>query len=519
MGADAVFELPRGEAASPAASDAVGKLAWPAATPRRLPLGIQVLLAILAVSNGLFLIRAAATPWFAAGCCLAVVAGLAVLFPRRESVFVGNPPWTTGCILLALVLSILGGAGHLMFTSEDWIGRDAVLGDVTKGAWPVVYDWDGANWFLRAPLGFYEIPGAIGALFGLKAAHMAVLVQNTAMLAAVLALFVREVDGRWRRLTLLAVFLLFSGLDIIGIAKDWGLAKVQGYPFPFPMHIERWAGDLEYSSMLTDLFWAPNHGLPAFGFVAAYLCWRRKECSAAGLAAFAALAFFWSPLAAVGMAPFVLYALYRDLVQRDLRLVALVAAGAVGVAMLPAVLFLHLGSGSVPHGLLLTKPGYPLRYVVFGLHEILPALYLMLRAGHGDHKFSKAELAIVAAMLLAAPLYMMGASNDFMMRASIVPLAMAALVIGERLISCIDQRQFKPMTAILVVLAIGAVTPGLEIARALIHRATPPGTEDVPRTWVVSPFSWAPPDTYLAPLDALKPWPWLFKPAPPPAQK
>jgi hypothetical protein len=476
-----------------------------------LTLGVQALLVVFAVSNGLFLARAVASPWVALGGMLALAGGLAVLFARRPRPVSGETHWAIGLCLLALTVSVLGGAGHFLFAAEDWTVRDAVLGDLRQGPWPKLYDWDGRSWFLRAPLGFYEIPAAIGAVLGLKAAHLAVLAQNTVVVAAVLAVFAREAEGRWRRFTLLAVFLLFSGMDIVGMTKAWALATADGQVFPFPLHIERWAGDLEYSSTLTGLFWAPNHSLPAWAFVAVFLCWRRQECSAPALAAFSALTFFWSPLSAVGMAPFVLFALARDFSEGRLKLPHLAAAAVVGIAVLPAAIFLQLGSGAVEQGWLLAKPGYPLRYVVFCLHEALPAIYLMWRSGHGDHRFSRPELAIVSAVLLLLPLYMIGASNDFMMRASTVSLTLAALVIGERLIACIDQRRFKPAAAILAVLGIGAVTPLLEITRAVALPAQPANTQNLPQAWAGSAFSWAPPDTYRAPVDALDTWSWLFK--------
>ena len=67
-------------------------------------------------------------------------------------------------------LCLLGGQGHLLYAAEDWLIRDAVVADLSASALPA-YAWNGATWVLRAPLGMYLLPGALGRLAGLGAAH------------------------------------------------------------------------------------------------------------------------------------------------------------------------------------------------------------------------------------------------------------------------------------------------------------------------------------------------------------
>ncbi|HEY5072819.1 MAG TPA: hypothetical protein VII63_12405 [Caulobacteraceae bacterium] len=465
------------------------------------PVALQILFIVLAAANALFLWRALAQPWLALACIVVVAASGGLVFSKRERWSEVEWRWAAICAVLALAISVLGGAGHLMFTAEDWVARDSVLSDVARWRWPVTYDWHGVRWALRAPLGFYMLPGLAGAWLGLSVAHAAVLVQNTLILTAVLLLYLRGAQGwRWRVITL-AVFVLFSGWDIVGEIKVWSLAQAAGHSIPFPLHIERWAGDMEYSSFLTDIFWAPNHGLPAFAFVGAYLCWRRREISATALTVFAGLCVFWSPLAVMGMAPFILLAAVTDLRRGRVRLRDLGFVLAVGLALLPVLLYLRLGSASVVHGFAfqLLRGFWP-RYGLFLTVEVVPIVYLMWRGG-GRTRGSRVEMAMITGMLVLIPLYLIGWNNDFMMRASIPPLVLAALIIADRLEANLQRRDWTSAALAIVVLAVGAVTPALQIVRSFYYPATPPMTTDVPQVW--ERYSRTPPDTYLVPADML----------------
>ena len=77
-------------------------------------------------------------------------------------------------------LCILGGQGHIFYAAEDWLTRDAVLADLAAMPLPA-YPWNGETWILRAPLGMYVLPGAVGRLASLGAAHAFMLIQNACL--------------------------------------------------------------------------------------------------------------------------------------------------------------------------------------------------------------------------------------------------------------------------------------------------------------------------------------------------
>ena len=69
-------------------------------------------------------------------------------------------------------------------------------------------------------------------------------------------------------------------------------------------HIEWWSNAFQYSSMTTQLFWVPNHCLPAWIATALlYRHWQREEFFPAAFLS-AALLPAWTPFAALGFAPF-----------------------------------------------------------------------------------------------------------------------------------------------------------------------------------------------------------------------
>ena len=71
------------------------------------------------------------------------------------------------CAAVALVLCLLGGEGHVFYANDDWLTRDAVLADMARHPFPIVYTHKGSDFLLRAPLGMYMLPAAIGQTFGL----------------------------------------------------------------------------------------------------------------------------------------------------------------------------------------------------------------------------------------------------------------------------------------------------------------------------------------------------------------
>lgn len=248
-----------------------------------------------------------------------------------------------------------------------WIGSCATACcTISPSPWPVHYEIDGKDFLLRAPLGMYLVPAAVGKIFGLVAAHYALFLQNASVFAALLIVFTAR-SQTWReRILILGVFLIFSGLNLLPWAKAWLLGEAP----PFDWHLDAWVDWLQYSSHLTQLFWVPHHALAGWGFIAAYLSWRRGDLSACSLISVFVLCTFWSPLAMMAALPFLGFALLCDLRGGRLNLRDAIGPLLVAAGSLPAIAYLLIDSGTVEKRWLFPDPGYPLRYAEFILVEL-----------------------------------------------------------------------------------------------------------------------------------------------------
>lgn len=399
------------------------------------------------------------------------------------------------CFAVAALGCVLGGQGRFVYAVDDWIIRDAVMHDLIAGAWPPRYDLSGQSFLLRAPLGMYLVPAAIGKLTGVFGAHLALLVQNTLVLGAILASVAGSQASRRGFVVALTVFLAFSGLDAIGWSLNWLTQTAAGLTPELRLHIENWAGPFQYSSHITQLFWVPHHAIAGWAFAAFYLQWRRGVLGAPSLAVVFALCVFWSPLAMLGAVPLLALAGCFDLMRGRIAVANLAAPALIAAACLPMALYLVLDTGGVQKGLLILSWQFWPRNIAFLAVEVLP-FYLILKWWRpAQHRFATIELTVVCVTLALLPAYQMGFSNDFAMRASIPLLALLALLVAERIAGAGTPGGVKwPV----IILAIGAVTPALELARVVVYPAEAYATCNLLQAWRASPFGEKPPAAYLA---------------------
>jgi len=261
-------------------------------------------------------------------------------------------------------------------------------------------------------------------------------------------------------------------------------------------HLEWWAESYQYSSMTTQLFWVPNHALG--GWLLIGLLMREpgvperpgagREPRDSGLEArrggldtvlplvLVALA-LWSPLTALGAAPFVLCRM-GDSVRRD-RSLALadprIWAPALAVGLVLAA-YLTLDAGRIPRGWTIGRHGLGAgavtrdlwRHAEFFLLEagLIGAAILAIRASR--------RVVLALAILALLPLVSFGAANDFVMRVSIPSLAVLAIA------ACLALAQGAPSAPTRIkrgvlagLLVLGAVTPLQEFARAAVLERWP----------------------------------------------
>jgi hypothetical protein len=439
-------------------------------------LPLQLFAFVFAASNVAFLAGMLASPSLALGATTIVAVSAWILFHRAERSAetrrLAIRLWAVA-LPVALLLCLLGGEGRLFYANLDWQVRDAVLADLSTRPWPVHYaSIHQTATVLRAPLGFYLLPSLLGRALGLPAANFALLIQDTVLLAGVLVIFMAKARTLASRLLIAAMFVTFGGWDLIGTMVVGRHMVVPGAS-AFAPRLEWWAYPFQYSSLITDLFWAPNHALPAWAMVAAYTAWRSGACASLQLAALLGLTLLWSPLIVMGALPFVLLALLTDLCRRRMGPLAPAALVPLVASLLPVAIYLTLDGGKVAHGL---NPGsgdfLPL-YGRFALIEICPLLLLgFIWSGSQDEK-TRFDFLVCASLLLSIPLYRIGGSNDFAMRASIFPISLLFVIVSQGLTSLrYSENRVRVLTSLLI-LTYGAACPATEFARALLTPVNP----------------------------------------------
>lgn len=389
------------------------------------------------------------------------------------------------CFGIALVLLMLGGEGRLFHANLDWRVRDAVLRDMAVNPWPFAYTFRGAPEVLRAPLGMYLLPALAMKRWGQAAGDGTLLLQNAVVLALILALGATLFVRRW---TALIVFVAFSGLDIVG---GW-LASLQTGR-PISDHLESWASPLQYTAHLTQLFWVPQHAFAGWIGALSFALWRERKAPLGVFLALVPLTILWSPLGAAGAIPFAILAGMVALVRRELRPIDVALPALACLLVVPVLLYLSADTATVgarPVGLRASV------YIAFVALEVVPLL-LIARWSVGARPLGRITLALVAGLLLFLPLGQVGWASDFVMRVSIAPLALLALMVADAVIAARGAR----LAIAVLVLGAGAVTGWHEVRRAIVFPRSPAPRCTFYHAWGPGP-AWQK-STYLAAVARL----------------
>lgn len=463
---------------------------------------------------GLFPFLGFTGSWAIGVAAAVVIAAFAILASRSAAGLADGIRYDILLFSLAVsfALCLLGGEGRLFYANNDWLIRDAVVNDLVSQHWPFVYrihvpDASDYSFIMRAPLAMYMLPAAIGKIYGIYAAHLMMLMQNTILFALIFYFIVPMHVKFWQGATIISIFVVFSGLDVVPVLVN--LMRTGTTPGDHLItpgdHLEPWSGLFQYSSHITQLFWVPNHAIPGWTFVCLHLLWQRGKISVSVPACAFLYIAYWSPFVAIGAAPFVFYAGSLDLIggkigRRDVALLSLAAFPA-----LLSGIYLFQGSGTVVRGYEFYAPNFWPIYFVFICVEFIPfvALTVDMRASAGkDPTFL---LAVICLLLI--PFYSLGVANDFAMRVSIPALAFLAANFAVVLTDNIAERRQLALTSFAgLILLIGSVTGAMEVRRALIRSPLPISQCNFVEAWKQSPFAAMSMASYLGDLNALPEW-------------
>lgn len=382
-------------------------------------------------------------------------------------------------LVLAVAWSSLGGAGHLAYANIDWRTRDAVYADMIFGTWPPAYGTQsGAALMLRSATGFFLVPALAAKLAGIGLAPLLLLAW--CVIGVLLFLLMLPLPGRFglRLVGLSLLVIVFSGMDFPAILLVHGHAPV----FPLPLE---WWRPWTYTSLSAQLFWAPNHALPLW--LGMLLLYRNRDSAnlpALGLLMLPLL-LLWTPFA-VGLVPWYFLAAWKH--NESLSEALRATTGLQWLAALPflALMLAYLSRPGVEATPVLIGPvgasansgaatwstlDMLVAYVQFAAFEF-GLLAMLLRPRQIEQRQA---LGVAVALLLLLPLIRIGPSNDWMLRISTPCLiVLLILVLAEFDNRAPGRRDRLQRTGLLVALGLGAITPGYEIARALIWNRTPP---------------------------------------------
>ena len=424
-------------------------------------------LGYLALPNALFVAGWIFPPL---GPLAGLVLALGVVALARRRIAAIDPPLgpvTLLIVAIAALWCVLAGLGHFVYANSDWVVRDAVLLDLVRRPWPVTYSLDGVATVLRAPIGYFLPAALVGKLWGVRAAELALLAWTVVGVSLTFALMLRDRPPLRAALVRIGVFVAFSGMDVLGMYTHYN-------PFQPGDHLEWWAFVFQYSSQTTQLFWVPNHALPGWIAIAWLLGQDPRRLPLAPAILFVVFVPLWSPLTAIGVAPLFGVAIVRRLLAdrfrgalatiADWRL--LLPLAACVVLVLP---YLVAGSDAVASGsnadLRWVGEDIVPRVIEFALFEFAGFALLLLKRDRLDPLL---WTAIV--VLLALPFYRFGPYNDLVMRGSIPSLSLLAIGIGRWLSQPVARtRGPAARWAAVALLAVGAVTPAMELARIFIE--------------------------------------------------
>ncbi|EZP70044.1 hypothetical protein BV96_03723 [Sphingomonas paucimobilis] len=430
-----------------------------------------------------------------------LVAGLAIILPAALSflTYTTMPSQArvriatlATCFVAAAIILMLGGEGRLFYASTDWQVRDAVLADMGTHHWPFDYWLDGRAQLLRAPVGMYLVPAIVGGTSQLGR-DWSLLVHNSLILGLIFAQASALFEGRRARLIAIAVFVAFSGWDVLGnLLLQWTGGEVRWD------HIEGWADGYEYSSHITQLFWVPQHAFAGWTVALTYLLWRRNLAPVGLFAASLPLVALWSPLVLFGALPFAAFAGLRVLLTRAWNgrdLLFTVAATALAT---PALIYLSTHAAAMGGGLL---PPKALVYTLVMLFEVIPFLLPVLHDRNNviDH----ATKLIAATCLFLMPSWSIGTFGDFQMRASIMPLALVAIAFADWAVRIVHKRE---KVGFLIIVALGSVTGAVEIAQAFRFAPSPVPRCSLADVWHRQTSRTAPDAAYFVPVEAFRSW-------------
>jgi hypothetical protein len=387
--------------------------------------------------------------------------------------------------ILVLLISVLflgiSGVGGYGYQDTDWLKHNAILKDLIEHPWPVVYRLGGQ----AAPLVYYiayYLPAALlGKFGGWLLANQVLLVWS--WIGLVLAMLWFITLNRRAAITVVLLFVIFSGLDVIGevvVRSIVAPIRPEVRAILSWDHIEQWSIGWQYSSNTTLLFWVPHQALAGWiasgvlMYVILYSPQRKYSLFYFSLTA------LWSPFVTIGLIPYLLAEFLLEdgaWLARLKRYVSWPNLGGLGLLLVIGLYYSAklyqvspLSKSDIPHGLSLSfAPDTQAKIIGFALILVFCLLEFGLysvficRVKRDWNVRTKVLFATTLVCLSLIPFYRYGGVNDFVMRVSIPALFVLTVFLGRTLYSQSLNGLVRIILTALIIL--GSVTALVEFRR------------------------------------------------------
>ena len=379
-----------------------------------------------------------------------------------------------GALLIICIWVGFSGIARLSFQNPDHFYRNAIYETLVNYEWPIRnYEVHAANFPEGASatsliyyIGFWLPSAVVGKVFGISAGYG--FQAFWAVLGIALAYYLICAKRRQLAVWPLLILIFFSGLDIVGQYLQGADALVLFYD----THLEWWAGEYQYSSMTTQLFWVFNQAIPAWVCTAFMLVQEDSR----SLVMILACCMLSATFPFVGLIPFALLWMFQlggHRARGILTLQNVLGGGVIGIfsflyltANISSQKIMESGASGAAAGASGGFLGPLLKYLLFFFLEA--GIYLVFL--HRYHKRDGLYYAIWLSLLIIPPIKI-GSGSDFCMRASIPALLLLALFVIDGLCRAKQQGDAAIFLGLAIALCIGGITPIHEWNRALQETA------------------------------------------------
>ena len=410
--------------------------------------------------------------------------------------------------IIAFVWCFLGGQGGFVAQTSDHEIRNKIIADMTLKDLPVTYD--GGENMLCYYIAYWTIPTSIGKLIftvtgsefaGLLTSNISLLIFSTigVFITFLLTALLTCKENKPRPLLAAVIFILFSGLDIIGVVATGQLMS--------STHYEWWAEYFQFSSNTTCLYWVYNQTIPVWSLILCIINEKKmKDFAFLGLLA---LPFGPFPFVGIVMLCFIrgavmVFSAIKEKTVKSTLLSAVSPQNIIGIFAIVPVYALYYTANVI----LLNNPelgeGAEAKYTGFRLHDAITTavanadtsgllkfigMYLFfIVAEIGLYavllivvckKRQRAEIIAVTASLMLIPLFQIGYSADFSMRVSIPGLVYLCIMLSRFVQNEIPDKKVENLTEFIkekymliitcLALCFGGLTAVREITRQITY--------------------------------------------------